>query len=54
MYHKCGKRDCNRLVSEPAIFCCVPCLEASQSGTQEGPHTPGCDARAAERAEMGT
>ena len=49
MYHECGKRDCTRRVAEPAIFCCVPCLEASQSGHEAGAHTAGCDARAIER-----
>ena len=49
MYHSCGNRACSRIVREPAIFCCVPCVEASQRGGEPGTHTEVCDSLAAGR-----
>ncbi len=50
-YRACAKPDCARLVSYQAQYCCTPCYYADEGGYEIAAHSPGCDARYAERVK---
>jgi len=62
-YHKCGKPDCMRLVSQVSRYCCHACATAAEAPApyEIEPYDPalhwilchsqGCEERSAERGE---